>query len=486
MKTKIKLLPVFSLILLVLTVSCKKNFLDTIPKTNIIAENAFDTPERILGQINGLYKSAKSGQFLGGRFLIYNDIRAEEFINRTNNGFTGFQTWNHTLASSTTEVENLWIAAYLTINRTNLFIQGLEENAAKINANDAKQYKAEAKFLRALCYFDLLSLYARPYTLNDGTSPGLPLRLNGEASTDNNDLARSSVRTGYDQILKDLNEAEADLPANYTTALLNVTRAHKNAAIALKTRVYLSMGKYSDVVTEAKKIVSDAAPFKANSGVAHKLEANVATPFTTYTTTESVFSLPMTDNDAPGTQNQLGYYYNKPTPGNGEYFLNTKGIIGNTEWRAKDERRINFLVADGGNTYLKKFNKPSPYTDFIPVIRYAEILLNYAEALARTGNLSQSLALLTAVRNRSDATYIFPSENIDTADELIKTILTERRIELLGEGFRSIDLLRLGQTIPAKGAGTSLANAIQPSQTEYIWPIPQSELSANKAMTPNN
>ena len=85
------------------------------------------------------------------------------------------------------------------------------------------------------------------------------------------------------------------------------------------------------------------------------------------------------------------------------------------------------------------------------------------------------------VRNRSDATYVFPAAAIDTPDELIKTILTERRIELLGEGFRSIDLLRLGMQIPAKGS----VNAVNTSQTEYIWPIPNSEMLSNKLMTQN-
>ena len=336
----------------------------------------------------------------------------------------------------------------------------------------------------AMCYYDLLTLYARPYTKDNGASPGLPLRLKAETTTANNDLARSSVKEVYNQILSDLNDAENNLPLTYSTSQLNVIRAHRNSAIAFKTRVYLSMGQYTDVVAQSSKIVSSAAPFQASSGVLHKLEASVVTPFTNYTTTESIFSMPMTDGDPPGTQNQLGYYYNKPGVGNGEYSMNKTGggILADTaSWKSTDARKINFVEVVGTSTYFKKFNKPSPYTDYVPLIRYAEVLLNYAEAAAQTGDLTKAVALLKAVRNRSDAAYVFPPASIATQADVIKTILIERRIELLGEGFRSIDLLRLGLPIPAKAS----VNTIQPTQSEYIWPIPSSEILANKLMTPN-
>jgi hypothetical protein len=108
-------------------------------------------------------------------------------------------------------------------------------------------------------------------------------------------------------------------------------------------------------------------------------------------------------------------------------------------------------------------------------------ILNYAEAAARTGDLQKATDLLKAIRNRSDATYVFPAAATDSQDALIQTILTERRIELLGEGFRSIDLLRQGLTIPGKGT----VNAVLPTQREYIWPIPNSEMLTNKLMVQN-
>lgn len=461
--------------------SCKKDLLETVPPLSISDANAFDTPERVLAQVNGLYANLKSGQHMGGRYLIYNDIRGEEFINRLTNGVTGLQTWNHTLNSGTNEVENLWASVYATINRINVFLKGLDENAAKINPALLPQYRAEAKFLRGLCYYNLVVLYAKPFTMGNGNNPGLPLRIKAETTADNNDLARSSVADVYIQILKDLDDAEAGLPLNYATALLNTTRAHRNTVIALKTRVKLAKGDYAGVVTEAAKIVSTTAPYKASTGVANQMQASVVTPFTNFITVESVLSMPMTDANPPGTQNQLGYYYNVPGVGNGEFYLNPAGILGNADWGPTDARRVNLLAVSGGNTYVKKFNKPAPYSDYVPVIRYPEVLLNYAEAAARTNDLPRAISLLSAVRNRSDASYVFPAASIATQAALINTILTERRIELLSEGFRSMDLLRTGQSLPAKPG----VNSIAPTQSEYIWPIPTSELQTNKLMISN-
>lgn len=456
--------------------------LNPVPETSISDKNAFDTPERIVGQVNGLYDAMKNGQFYGGRLVVYNEIRGEEWINRLTNGVTGLQTWQQNVQSGTNEVQNLWGAAYATINRINVFLQGLEDNKSKIDPALYTQYQAEAKFLRALTYHSLVTLYAKPYNADNGASPGLPLRLQAETSTANNDLARSKVSEVYAQILKDLNDAEAGLPLTHGTAALNTTRAHKNTAIALKTRVYLHMGNYAKVVEEAQKIVSGTTTFTAPTGVAHALQADVAVPFANYTTTESVFSMPMSDLDAPGTQNQLGYYFNAAPTGNGEYYLNASGVVNDAAWPETDARKTAFVVTASGNKYLKKYSKPAPFTDYVPVIRYSEVLLNYAEAAAKTNDLPKAIALVSAVRNRADATYVFPATALATQEALIATIMKERRIELLGEGFRALDITRTLQTFPEKtGSGLS-APAVAPNSTDYVWPMPNSEIATNKAL----
>ena len=107
------------------------------------------------------------------------------------------------------------------------------------------------------------------------------------------------------------------------------------------------MADYANVVTEANKIVSASAPFNASAsgGVNHALQANIANVFAApQETTESIFSFPFTAQNTPGTQNQLGFYYNASTNGQGgggEFSLNNAGIIANTvDWPAADESSL--------------------------------------------------------------------------------------------------------------------------------------------------
>lgn len=466
--------------------SCQRELLAPVPQTSITDATAFDTPARVLNQVNSLYAALKSGNFFGGRVQIAGDIRGEDFLNETTNLVTGSDVWTlNPTGTSQNFVKNVWSQGYYVINLCNLFIDGMAaKGTTVVGATLAGNYIAEARLVRALAYHKLLEHYARPYADGNGSKPGLPLRLTGIKASGYSDLARSTVAQVYTQIISDLDFAEANLPASYATAILNTTRAHRNTAIALKTRVYLGMQDYAKVVTEANKIVGqDVAPFSATAGVGHSLNANIVNVFRTpYTASESILSMPMTATagDNPGTQNQLGYYFSRTT-GNGEFSLNPSGIIANTGWTANDARR-SFNAVVSTKPYLNvKYNAPSPFTDYAPVIRYAEVLLNLSEALARTNTTSvsaKSVALLNAVRKRSDALVTLAPA---TQADLINAILTERRIEFLGEGLRNFDLMRLLQTIPAKGSIPAKA----PSEQGYIWPISADELSLNRLMTDN-
>lgn len=467
-------------------VSCDKDILETVPITNISSSNAFDTPERIVSQVNALYLSVKNAQFYGGRYIIYQELRGDEFILNKPNVQTGQLTWSHTVNSSTSEVQNLWGNAYASINLIHIFMAGLEANKSKISDELYANYIAEGKFLRALSYFALVQQYARPYIEDQGASLGLPLRLVAEQSVQNNAMARVSVAEIYNQIVKDLDEAEAGLPLTYPTAATNTTRAHKNSAIALKTRVYLTQGNYAKVMSEAAKIVPAQAPFQAPTGVGNKLETNVAAIFEgSYTGSEAIFSLPMSTLNAPGGQNALAYYFTF-NPGNAEYFLNPGGTVSNPVFSSTStDARKNLVALQQGQLWLYKFKVASTYSDYIPVIRYAETLLNYAEAAAKSGNPALAITLLNAVRKRSDPSYTFPAGSIGSQPALVNTILTERKIELLGEGFRVPDLQRTLQPLPAKAGPAASAPAVAPSEGKYIWPISAAELSTNDLMQPN-
>jgi hypothetical protein len=487
-----KILKISAGVAFLLLAGCSTEYLEPVPETSLSDLTVFDTKDRVVAQVNGIYDQMKSGAYLGGRYQVYNDIRAENFIPKSSNGVTNYQTWNHTVIASTNEVQNCWGQIYNTINTANIFMEGLEaawkdgKLTGKIVQADYDQYMGEAKAIRAICYFDLLQLYAKPYSMGSGANPGVPLRLKAEKSSENNDLARSTVAEVYTQILKDLNEAETGCISKFGTALENVTRIHKNTIIAFKTRVYLHMGNWAAVATESAKIVSASAPFKASTGVEFALSTTYAAIWASpYTTAESIFSMPMTSTDGPGTQNGLPHYYH--TPSSESYYLNTEAGTAYAMMDAADVRKTS-LNLDKGNYFLSKWTDFTNLTNYPPVIRYAEVLLNRAEALVRqNGTVSQAAVdLLNAVRTRSFATGAYTLGGFANAAAFYTALLNERNMEFLGEGIRNMDIMRLGLTIPAKTGG-SMGNigAIAPTSPSYIWPISALEMSFNKLCIQN-
>ena len=457
---------------------CKKENLNPIPQTVLSDATAFSSPARISQQVFGVYSVIKSGQFLGGRALVYQDVRGEDWINVTTNGVTAFGVWNFSITEGDNQVENFWAAGYAAINRANVVLEGIDANPSVIPSTLANQYKAEVRFARALSYFYLQSLYARrPFNADNGASLSVPLRLTPNKSSEGAPLARATQTQVFTQILEDLNYAETNLPGTYGVAGdSNVVRAHKNAAIAMKMRVYMHMNRWPDVITEGNKLVSTAAPFQSPSNITHRLATTALAPFRTpYTNAENVFSMPMSVTNSPGTQNGLGGYWTN------EFGLNSAGISGSIP--ATDARRINFFTPPVGTTPARwtKFN--DDLNNYVPIIRYAEVMLNLAEALARQASGTtvdaRALALLNAVRNRSDVSV---SWNPATKNDLINAILTERRVEFLGEGFRSLDIMRQGIDFPAKASVSSVPS----SSVSYVWPIPASELQLNPLVVRNN
>jgi hypothetical protein len=448
--------------------------------------------------VNGIYSALKSGQMLAGRYMVYQDVRGEEFLNATNNAVTAWLTWQFNLTASANEVQGFWGACYTAINRCNVVIAGL--STAPISATLKTNLIAEARLCRATAYFMLMQLYARPYTDGTGSNLGVILKLNPETGAGDNLQTRTTATNIYAQILIDLNAAEADLPAFYgsaTPGTLNTTRAHKNTARAMKTRVYLNMGNWASVITEGNKLVPLIAPWNAPAGgVSNGLNPSLFTVFGdprvnppvrgTFTTNESIWSAPFTTLDVPGTQNGLGWYYNPGPNGGGEYELNLtgNGIAADPNWRsaALDARRA-FNIVSGTRTFMRKFPFQAADADWSPIIRYAEVMLNTAEALARnaagTSVDARALAILTAIRQRSDPTH--PGFTPADKNALVALILNERRIELLGEGFRTSDIGRTGATFPAKGVVSSVA----PSTPQYIWPISIAELLVNTVCQQN-
>jgi len=477
---------------LLMTFGCDyEDKLNPVPSTLISDLTAFESVERVKNQVNGLYATFKETGFWGAQYLYYSEARAGNFVSTQLNPTRGALSYQMIVDASTADIGNVWTEGYQIINACNLFLSKLPINGESLlGAEVMNNYLAEARFIRAITYYYLLQLYAQPYLKDGGSSPGLPLRLEANTGLRDYNLENSTVKTVYEQIITDLNFAESNLPSTYSTALLRTTRAHKNAAVAMKTNVYLAMGKYPEVITEADKMVPTTSPYVSPTGYANRLMPNVVTVFATpFTTDESILSMPFSALDAPG--NSLGNPYlpavsdasGLGVSGTGDYYLLESAVVAEPNWKSTDARRqFVFRTPTGPNTgrlWCVKYRLGSPFADYMPVMRYSQVMLNLAEALVKENGLdTRAISLLNAVRQRSDATTTFEPT---TKTELEELIFIERNIEFLGEGIRNIDLVRQMKPIPAKmPAGGSPVLQVLPTNPNYIWPFPTSETLYNK------
>jgi len=197
--------------------------------------------------------------------------------------------------------------------------------------------------------------------------------------------------------------------------------------------------------------------------------------------------MPMTSTNNAGTQNHMAHYFGSGS--DESYHLNQNAGYVFAAMADDDARKLMLYTHTDGKVFLTKWVDQATRAEWVPVIRYAEVLLNRAEAIVRAGNAVTQAAvdLLNAVRTRSYPDGEYELADFTTADDFYTAILLERNIELLGEGFRNLDLMRLGLPIPGKSSpDMGTVATIATTGPSYIWPVPASELNYNNLMTPNN
>ncbi len=516
---------------------CEKK-LDLVPFNSLVNESAFSTPERALLQLIGVYDAAQSGVYdplngaatadrgypYGAAAIQQQDMRGEDCINiQTFFQLTYLSQYNTTTPNNV----NIWNNLYAVINKANIAIAGFRsaQTKAVLSPAIAAQYEGECRFLRAMSHHELLIHFARPFADGAGSKLGVPYRdfpIEDAASIDRaKTIPRDSVVTGYRKMLADLDYAETNLPANGGVGV-NTIRATKAAAIALKMRIKQHMNDWAGVVTEGNKLIPAVINPQAWNTVispigAWKLTDSVDGPFTNNLSAESIFSIRNDANDNPGTNGALSRMYGTTSLG-GRGLISLSPIIFNrAEWLCSDRRR-RLLTVDGATAigsssrFSTKYRDYGTYSDYAPYIRYAEVLLNQAEAEARNNPAvtQRAVDLLNTVRNRgllNPITETYTLASFATPNALIAAILIERRIEFLAEGKRWSDIHRLAvdpnfstSGIPAKmasgfvgsanfvcGAAVPAASVAPISYSDYrfLWPIPQQERNTNPIIEQN-
>lgn len=464
--TYIRVLNLKMLLLSIIAVmSCE--VLDQDPIADFSADLAFSTPERIELSAIGMYNALQDEEFLGGRALIYADIRGEDTNVPAYFGDLG----RFNLLADNSIILDAWTGAYETINTANSFLEGLDNNKDKLSAEKAGNYEGEALFIRALTHFYLVNLFAQPYNFtSDASHLGVPIRTfatSGDNINDSqNEVSRSTVKQVYDQIITDLKTAAEKLPPNYGDDFSNVARATSSAAHALLSRVYLYSMNYPDAIAQADLVIAED----------YELNDDPLTAFTDFTTKESIFSVAHNQSDNPNTNHALGQHYGSTNRKDiyVDAFANIPGL--NTD----DLRLTKMIEESEDHFYTLKFTDRA---DWAPILRYAEVLLNKAEALVKDDQTinQDAIDLLNEVRDRSQVSASsYASADFVSYEKLLEAILTERRIELAFEGHRLFDLLRNGEGVPAQPIDNVPAQAW--GSDYVIFPIPQQEILANPAL----
>jgi len=442
---------------IILMSGCSSSFLDQEPPLKIGEGDIYGSAARMESTLLGLYanlKNTSTESFMGGKTYLVFDNRGDDIINTSSNLSTLYDTYLMNVNSVSTENTTTWTNAYATINKVNVFLEGIESGKA-ILGDKYEQFKAEAQFVRAISYYYLCNLYSQPYVLNPDAK-SVPLRLTAQKDATNNNMPRSTIKQVYGQIIEDLKNYAA-LPDG-TISETGVTRATKGAANMLRMRVYMAMGDWNSAISAGKEVKG------------YSLLSNVKSIFSTpYFTQESIFSLPMATNNTPNTQQGLAEYY---TDDKIIVVDVTSGVMSKSNYSLAIDKRVNFKDS---SKRLTKFTDVKTKLDWVPIFRYAETLLNFAECYANIADgENQAREYLKDVRHRSIVAEQDPLD-IDglSGSALKEAIYNERRLEFIGEGIRGIDILRRGENF-IKGNKT-----VTPQSNGYIWPIPQTELLIN-------
>jgi hypothetical protein len=515
----------FVVLTLTALASCEDNVIDLLPVNKFSDATAFETPERCELAMIGAYDAAQCGVYsgsysrgypFGAASIMQGEMRGED-MNLTAVFYD--VTYSASYTTSTANNQFYWEAAFECINRLNTVMSGIKGavEGGILTGEVGNAYLGELLFLRALTYHSLLTHFALPYGVAGNNNYGLPLYLtpfNTPAEIEEGlKIGRSTVEETYAQVLKDLNEAEGLFASNGRNAVNGITRASKGSVIALKTRVYLHKRDWESVKSEAAKLVpGTAAPFSSPIG-GYELTASPETPFTSYSSnTESIFSIENNVDDN-GSVNGAMSAMMSARPGARAIVTSSPTIYNSTFWLDDDKRRkLLYYRASDDYYFCDKYQNPTTREEYAPIIRYAEVLLNYAEAALRSNDKALALTMLNAVRNRSladPATQAYKASDFATDKAFMEAILGERRIEFHGEGRRWEDIHRLAADdlvpsggIPAKieygnakNKGAFAVNGevkdewFSPSRRfipytdkRFIWPIPVNDLIRNPTL----
>ena len=469
--------------------SCS-DFLEQNPQTDLSENDFYKTADDILSAVNGAYSSLQEGDIYGN-WYVFGEIPSDNTRNQLSGSVTTQNEFDQFyIDTQNSMIANFWKAAYKVINRTNTILGRID--GIEINTELANRYKLECKFIRALMYFNLVRVYG-----------DVPLVLKEISISESYDILREPKENVYNQIIADLKEAQ-DLPVSYSTA--EDGRATQGAAKALLANVYMTLHKYAEAETILAEIINSGRySLLENTPGSLNIDGykNVFSPVN-HNSKEGIFEI----QSLKGGYGEGSKYANNFAPENsGTNVVAVGGTGGNNipemdiynAYEEGDLRR-DFSMSLGyydnrknnewvESRYVCKF-MDVPYqnndaSNNYPVIRYADVILMYAEALNQNGKTAEACKYLNMTRRRGFGYQTTETSPVDlqTTDKAQFALMVEqeRRVELAFENHRWFDLIRTGRAVEVmRSKGFSL------NETNLICPIPQKQIDVNPKLTQND
>jgi len=426
--------------------SCEK-VVEQQPETTLDATIAYNNRQGVEAGLLGCYNALQSTSYYGLEYWALTDMYAG-VISHTGTFPTYAQYANRAVLPDNTNLTNTWNQIYNGINRVNTILVSAEAIADP--AFSKTQAVAEARFLRALMYFDLLRAFGGSEQGFTKSGRGLPIRTTPTLSpADADPIALSSESDVWKLINEDLDYAIANLKANVSG------RATANAAKALKARAALYTKDYATAETLATEVIN------ALKGTGTGLASDYSTLFLSQNTKpESIFELSYDINNT----NSIAFYY-FPTAFGGRNEIGSSTTV--VAQPAADKRKATNVRLMGTTNKTFKYSRING-TDNVIIIRLAELYLIRAEARAAksTPDLTGALADVNVIRARAGL------DNSTSADaaSILKDVYTERYWEFAHEGHAFFDYKRTGRLATAL-TGFSGANAFR-----AVLPTPQREI----------
>src|SRR4051812_2807123 len=286
-----------------ITMSCDKK-LDVLPENSITPEQ-IQTPEDVKAVLFGAYKLYQSPAAFGEQFILIPDLLASKNQVDWVGTFTEYRQYQNKDQLRDNQIaEDIWDSTYRIILDANTVL----DKISLITDEDEKNtLTGEAEFMRGVAYFELINLYAQPYSAGNVTAnAGVPLVLSPvyEYDSTKDKPSRATVDDIYKQVLSDLTDALAKLPEDN-----GATRANKYAAEAFLARVYMNMEDYENAATMANDIISSGM-YTLASPYAKAFNNDGYSP-------EDIFAIAQTNQSNAGISNNGLTTFYSPQPPNG-------------------------------------------------------------------------------------------------------------------------------------------------------------------------